>query len=557
MPDGGSNKHNAEIIMKRYENACVAHGQCVPIWKQVDKYFGIADRSHSPDNMSGRGKGGAVKDSVGFMAAQTLISALTTMCCGQQNDWFCLSFDTLSYEDESFEWLEQVNKIMKSSFSAANSNFYNVIPQFFSDIVHYGNAVSYDEYDSDKDYFNEMVPSIKDVVVEYDIYSLPVGVFRKVYFTALQVKAHFPEVSVPEKITTALDNNSVDKFSFIHFVGNNEFYNPSHNFNAAENKPYVSVWIFCDDKPAVFYESGYYEMPYYTGATNITGRYGYGCGYAEMALPHVKQLNKITDDYMAAMAFHARPPLMTRGDPLTISRVKPGDVVAGGIGNYGRPDIAWMQQPNSIPVVHTTLVELRQAILDIFMFRLMQLKNRTGMTVSEIRMREAQEAQQIVPLLSKIQADLLTPKTNRRFQQLLRNKKIPPPPDNVDLERIEVSFTSEAQRVVKSQDIARVMQYTESIITLSQTNPDIIDVLDFDKIPKWLAEQYHVPASIIRDSEQIKDLRTSRQEQAQSMQAAQLAPQMAGALKQVAEASQIANADNASQQASDVMGKPI
>jgi flagellin-specific chaperone FliS len=155
------------------------------------------------------------------------------------------------------------------------------------------------------------------------------------------------------------------------------------------------------------------------------------------------------------------------------------------------------------------------------------LTNNVNMTATEVIQRTQEKMLMLGPVLGRLQNELLDPIIRRTFNILLRRGAFPEVPQSLvdaDYDIIYVSPLAKAQRAAQAQDINTFL----SIIgQMSQILPEVLDNIDGDEIVQKLSKIYSVDPSVIRESDDVDNLR----EQRAAAQAAQV--KMAG-LEQMA-----------------------
>ena len=185
-------------------------------------------------------------------------------------------------------------------------------------------------------------------------------------------------------------------------------------------------------------------------------------------------------------------------------------------------------------------------------FRMWTSDLRQGRTATEIQAREAEKMYMLGPLIERQMSELLDPLIERIFGIMERRGMFPPPPEELVGSDVKIEYTSILANVQKQAAQAGMEIVIQTVGTLAQMQgamgqyPDVLDKLDCDEVIDQLADAFALPAGIVLGDDAVAELRAARerqqQEQAQqqqmaavAMQAAQAAPQVAGAMKDMAE----------------------
>lgn len=120
-------------------------------------------------------------------------------------------------------------------------------------------------------------------------------------------------------------------------------------------------------------------------------------------------------------------------------------------------------------------------------------------------------------MLGRMQTEFLRPLIDRVFDIMLRRGLFLPVPEALKGKNIDVrysSFIAKAQRMNESQNIVRAFQALGPFI---QLDPACADNLNGDNAVRMVANQFSLPAELIRSE---KDVQKTRQAKAQAAQAA-------------------------------------
>ena len=146
-------------------------------------------------------------------------------------------------------------------------------------------------------------------------------------------------------------------------------------------------------------------------------------------------------------------------------------------------------------------------------------------------MRNEEKLLQLGPFLERAQSELLDPLVDRTAQQVFRAEIMPPPPDVLFGQRLNVTYIGPlavAQRQVSAGSIERFVGYVGLV---SQIDPSAADMMDGDEVVNEIAEVLGTPPRLVRDSRSVEQIREARAEQAQQAEMLETAQLAAGAAK--------------------------
>jgi hypothetical protein len=158
--------------------------------------------------------------------------------------------------------------------------------------------------------------------------------------------------------------------------------------------------------------------------------------------------------------------------------------------------------------------ELQRQIRSIFFVDQLELKESPAMTATEVQTRYELMQRLLGPTLGRLQSDYLDPLVQRTFNILYRAGQLGEPPSIVldssgELDIIYTGPLVRAQRADIAQGVAR---WVASLAELSEVEPEILDIPDWDAIAKELGSLEGVPAKLMRSNNQIKKRRQEREE---------------------------------------------
>ena len=137
------------------------------------------------------------------------------------------------------------------------------------------------------------------------------------------------------------------------------------------------------------------------------------------------------------------------------------------------------------------------------------------------------------PVLGRLQAEMLRPLIDRVFNILLRNKKLPEPPEQLQGQTIDIEYVSPLARSQRQGDVQAILRTMEMIAPLSDRLP-VMDHIDPDMLVKDVTDVLGVPRKVLRSDQEIVEIRKSRAEQEQAAMEQQELMQNAQAAGQAA-----------------------
>lgn len=488
------------------------------------------DLSNVTSTSAGSKKTRRLYDSTALQAVQDLASAFQSTLTNPATTWSKLRYqtDALNNDDEAVKWLEQVNMTIHNEF--AESNFDTEIAKSYQSLVALSNMAMFHESDSDDETFdgfrftslhlsNLSWSENKDGMVD--------TVFRKFTLTARQALEKWGP-NVHNNVIKIAEENPDKALDFVQAIYPRDKKDVKLNelgLAPGEYRPFASIYIDTMHKNIVE-ESGYYEFPIHVARWSLTPGEKYGRGPSLYALPNVRTINKLMEEYLIAVARDNNPPI------LVSSRDVMGNLNLGPKGLSVVRDVNGVRELVSsarMDRVFDVLGRLEASIRSIFFIDKIQplsnLDKKERMSQLEVTKRLEEMQSVLGPVISRLNSELLQPLILRMFKVLLRSNVLPPVPDiikELGLD-VEIVFVNQLARSQQIQDVTTIQQWVANLAQMAQMDPTVLDNINPDGIAKHTAKILGVPEIAIRNNDEIEMMRKQRQEQQQQMAAMQQA----------------------------------
>lgn len=515
-------------------------------WRELADYF--LPRRYRwviTPNMMARGSpiNNHILDSTGVICARNLASGLVSGKSSPTRPWFKLRVgivDSTTTSPTSL-WLAECERILYLIF--AESNFYNCIAQFYYDLVIFGTAslLVYEDFENVIVCYN---PCAGEYYIDIDGKYRPTVFYREFTMTVAAVVDEFGLENCSESVQrlyTNPDGSGLTRELIVaHSIepnddGRAEEFGFSRRFAFRE-----LYWEWGGSaspqgggpSPKGFLRrKGYYERPNITGRWDLVSNDPYGRSPGMDALPDQKQLQLETRRKAQAIDKMVNPPLVAdvqlKNQPASL--LPGGMTYVQGYTSSGKPGIASIYD-TKFPVNEITedLNEVRTRLGKTFfndvLMTASQYETRSNVTAIEWDMRKSESLVALGPALERIDHEVLGPVLDRVFGIASRAGILPPAPEEVQGQMINVEYVSmlqQAQQAAASAGIERVLSLAGSILPAKD---DIMDNIDTDYALDKYSELLNNDPKIIRNPEAVQELRAQRQQaQAAQMQAEQIA----------------------------------
>jgi hypothetical protein len=534
-------------------------------WRDiVDNLMPRRGRFYTSDNNKGDKRNSKIVDSSGVMALRTLRSGMMGGITSPARPWFRLTTSDPSFAENApvKEWLGQVADRMSTVF--LKSNLYNVLPIIYGDIGGVGTACMFLEEDPD-----DVIRCYPFPVGSYYIandHKMKVNTFtRELRLTVRQLVEKFgydPETrkikwdNISSLVENLYKNNQTEAWIEIaHVIIPNEDYDPNKKFS--KYKKYISVYYELGytgastantnylggllDNTKYLRLEGFDHFPVLAPRWEVSGEDVYGTSCPGMtALGDLKQLYLGEKRILQAAEKMINPPMI---GPVSLKNAKasilPGDITyvdekdaASGFraAHEVRFDINSMEQKQQ---------QVRQRLSRNFyedLFLMLAQSDRRQITATEIDERKEEKLLALGPVLEQLNQDLLDPLIDLTFSIMEKQGLIPTPPEEIAGTELKVEYISVMAQAQKLNGLGGIERFTNYYAGVSQTNPEILDKINVDKMADVYGETVSLETGIIRTDEEADEIRANRAEAQAQQQQMDQAQQGAGVVKDLSDA---------------------
>ena len=252
------------------------------------------------------------------------------------------------------------------------------------------------------------------------------------------------------------------------------------------------------------------------------------------ALPDTKMLNTMSKTTIRAAQKQIDPPLMVPDDGFIL----PIRTVPGGL-NFYRSGTRERIEPLNIgannPLGLAMEDQRRKAIRENFFVDQLMTAQGQNMTATEVMQRTEEKMRLLGPVLGRLQSELLQPLITRAFNLLLKNNKLPPIPEELGDQDVEIEYVSPLAKAQKTQELSSVMRGMEIFGSLQNIAP-VFDYIDIDGLVSHIQEVLGLPAKIMRSKAEVQQKQQQQQQQEMEQMQLQQAQQVAESAGKVAPA---------------------
>lgn len=483
-------------------------------------------------------------DATANLALERFSAAMESMLTPRTQRWHKLKTGVpeLDERDDVQEYLDAVTQILFSVRYSPKANFASQANEVYMSLGAFGTGGMFIDDLVGRGIRYRSIP-LSEMYIAENHQGMVDTVHRRFPMTARQAAQRFGLEKLPEKIKQAVEKSPEQNFDFIHAVGPRE--DMDYSRKDYRGMAMYSCYIAMDGRTIVA-EGGFHSMPYAVGRYVTGPKEVYGRSPAMTVLPDIKMVNEMSKTIIRAAHKMVDPPLLLQEDgALQAFDLRPGALNYGGVNEQGNQLVHPLQTGARVDIGEEMLEQRRKVINDAFLVTLFQiLVDAPTMTATEAMLRAQEKGALLAPTMGRQQSEFLGPLIEREIDILARAGVLPPMPDALrELGgQVEIEYVSPLNRAQRAEEGVAIMNTLQAIAPLAQIDPKVMLVFDPQKVARELADINGVPAKVLRDPEEIKQLEDAQAEASQAQQLLAAAPVAAGAVKDLAQAQSLAGA---------------
>lgn len=524
-----------EKVQSRWDALKEERSSWMSHWKDISEVLLPRAGRFLPteNNRGGRAAFRKILDSTGTRALRTLSGGMMSGMTSPARPWFRLT--TFNPElDESYEvkvWMSQVTSLMQMVFY--KSNTYRALQMAYEELGAFGTSATliYDDFDR---VIHCHPLTIGEFAIATDSRGRVNTVYREFRMTVAMLVQEFGLENVSRTVKDLYERGQMDEWvEVINAIEPRTERDPRKT--DAKNMPYLSVYFEkSGDKGKVLRETGFTEFPAMCARWSVTGGDIYGTSPGMEALGDLCQLQQMQFRKSQAIDYKVHPPVLIPSEMKNMGT----QFLPGGVIPYSNAQQA--QQIRSAYMVdldlNSLLVDIqdvRQRINEAFyrdIFMLMVNSTDKTMTATEVTERHEEKMLLMGPVLERLNAEMLDPLINIVFNKLVQADLLPPLPEDLQGQQLNVEFISilaQAQKAISTNSVDRMFSVLGN---LAGMRPDIVDNVDLDFWPQWYADALGVDPRFIVSGKKVAVIREQRaraDQQAAAMEQLQGATQAA------------------------------
>lgn len=479
-------------------------------------------------------------DDTAALALDHGAAAVESIVTPRQTMWHGIGVpDQIADDYESQIWADKLTKFLFSRRYRPATAFSSQLHQCYLSLLAFGTAVL-------------IVEDMLDGTIRYRSSHLGEHCFmenargeidvdyRRYKLTARQAAQKFKD-KTPAKVMDILEKDPSQELEFLHAVMPDE--------DGETGMKFISYHVFIDDAELID-TGGFKTFPYIISRWTTGPNEIYGRSPAMTVLAEIKMLNQMRKTDIKARHMAVDPPMLA-ADQSTIRKfsMKPSALNYGTLDMNGNPLVKPYNSGVNIPTSNDGIEQSREFINRAFFLNLFQiLVESPQKTATEVLQLAQEKGQLLTPTAGRQMTELLDPMIMREVgiyedYGLFEDGQALELPDAIkDMGGdFDIVYTNPLSRMQISEQALGTERTIQAMLPLAQIDPSIMDKINWDEYANIMREANGAPAKLFKSPEELQAMQEEKQEQAAMQQMMDAAPQVAGAMKDVAQAEKISS----------------
>jgi len=462
-----------------------------------------------------------IYDETAIMANAYFAAGMQAYMSSPQTKWFTLGLtnQALMVQRNTLDYLRDTEDVLYQIIN--NSNFYQEDVEGYLSLGSIGTDILYGEEDLEEDVRFDSL-SIENVIILNNSTGRVRIAYIEYEYNAFQAYEKFGD-KISSKIKDCYEKGDYNsKFKFLFCVFPREVYDQSKRDR--KNMPFAAIWIDRESKNIVR-EGGYREFPFMVSRFAKMRNSPYGAAVADNVFPAIKMSNQMEETVILSAQNQIAPPLEIPDEaflrPFNFNPRGRNIKSAGFPNEHITPIITGSNVPLGIEYMDRKQRKIAQAFYNDLFIMMESIGNKTA---TEVNIANNQRMQLLGSAIGNIMREKLSPVIHRVYAIAAKLNKLPPLPPELQNEDYQINYISPLARAQKSLELNNFSQAIQIIASFGKVDPNVFDKIDFDKSVDYVAEITNIKPQIIRDDQEVADIRAGRAEQqavAQQMAALQ------------------------------------
>jgi len=524
-------KITAEMVCSRWDKLKAEKANTENYWQEVADFTMPLKNSITKSQETGARRNDDIVNDRAIQDNDKLAAGLFGFLCPPKEQWFQFSTTDEQLEKESEAvnlYFSEVSRIiLKKIYS---SNFTLQMNESFLDLGAFGTCCIFIEKGTKKFIRFKSIP-VQSFVMAEDADGDIDTVYQLMKLTPRQMVQRFGYENLSKETKKKIDKNKDmdSKIEIIHAV------QPRTDFTkgkiTADNDPVMSVYVEREAKH-IIEEGGYPEMPYIAGRFTKSNDEVYGRGPGMTCLPRTKMVNRMGYTVLRAGEKRVDPPYAFPDEGIVSDvSLNAGDIVfiqSTYYENQPHPLVIPAEIGIGIDLMQREEDAIDKAFYTDLFERLPEMHN---MTTTEVSERISEKLLLFIPMMARVQSEVLTPTLERVFAICDREGILPDPPQELmENPDYEIKYVGKMALALKSLDVAAVQEVLNLLLPFAEIKPEVMENINWDKLSRGIAIRKGVPGEFIHTEKEMMQMQQAKQQQMQQQQMMQALPTMADAV---------------------------
>ena len=516
-----SSKPRADELIQQYEQQLSSRRNFESYWQTLHDYFYIESSDINKTYSNGNEIDPSMLwDSTTLESSDVFASGFMNYLTPPTSRWSRLRHrdPELSANKAVGDFFEDV--MAEVNYALNRSNFYDqMFPAYKSSGV-YGTTALFEEEDIEDDIRFYNIP-LKQVVIVEDARGRVCKYFIAFEYTANQAAGKWGEEVLSTEMKEEIKSGQGDgkKHKFLLYIADR--YKREIQKQDKRNLPIEASWVDVEGHMIVE-ESGYNEFPAFCHRFDKRPFVQWGFSPAMKALPFARLLNAIAKTNLRSMMKHTDPAVAVPNNafiapfnmnPRAVNYYKKDALDSKDIfafGALGNPEVGLSAVEYYSGKVKTLMYT------DVFL----AFSNITkDMNNPEIMERINEKMTMLGPAVGRYLDEVISPIVQRTIGILQRRGKLPEPPLELMMNPgYEIDFIGVLAQAQRRAELNTLVTGLTMMGQMAQYSPEVLDKIDPDKVTDEVWSITGAPVKVLRDDDEIRQIREGRAQAAMKQQ---------------------------------------
>lgn len=530
-------RNKREAAFKRWGQLQTERSSWLTHWQDLQKYFlprsGRFFESGSPGAPNrGDKRHQHIYDNTALRSLGVMAAGLMAGMTSPARPWFRLKTpdEKLNDSQEVKKWLHSVEQKMRDVFNQGNT--YRAFRQVYEELGCFGTApnIVLPNYDT---VIHNYPLTAGEYAIDTDQFGSVDTLYRSFDMNVGQLVSKFGYDRCSLHVRNLYDTGNLSAWqNVLHVIEPRRDRDPMKL--GADNFPWSSCYYERSAQEDEYLRiSGYRDFPAVVPRWTTRAADVYGSSPGMVALGDTKQLQHQQLRKSQAIDFMTMPPLQAPTASKGAINLQPGkvnytDVASAGVRSLFEVNLDLNALREDIQDVR---YRIKQAFFEDLFLMITNMQGVQPRNVEEIVERKEEKLLMLGPVLESLHDEMLGPYIEMTFVHMLEAGMLPPPPRELQGQPLVIKFVSLLAQAQQLVGLGAVERFVGTITNVSMVRPEILDKLDTDQVVDVYADILGVDPNLVVADKNVALIRQNRAQQQAAMAAAQMAPGLASAAK--------------------------